>query len=141
MLEFLVAATLSVMPAPECPVKLESSRAGGGAWTYRARPTCPIGFDTTREAMRQLLGHAARESSVQLHLGRIVDYPWLSALLEKHGGRTDNLAVARSLKAMPELGHLFPGWEVRSVSVEKVLVRNGRPYDAIMWVTLARLPT
>ena len=138
MLELLVAATLAVMPAPECPVKLESSRSGGGTWTYRTRPACPIGFDSTREAMRQLLAHAGKDDRVQVHLGRIVDYPWLSALLEKHGGRTDNLAVARSLKAMPELGHLFPGWEIRSVSVEKVLVRNGRPYDAILWVVLAR---
>lgn len=138
MLEFLVAATLSVMPAPECPVKLESNRASGGGVTYRARPACPIGFDSTREAMRQLLAHAGHADRVSLHLGRIVDYPWLSALLEKQGGRADNGAVARALKATPELGHLFPGWEIRSVSVEKVLVRNGRPYDAILWVVLVR---
>ena len=97
MLEFLVAATLSVMPAPECPVKLESNRASGSV-TYRARPACPIGFDSTREAMRQLLAHTGNADRVSLHMGRIVDYPWLSALLEKHGGRTDNLAVARALK-------------------------------------------
>ena len=133
------------MPAPECPVKLESSRGGGGAVTYRTRPSCPIGFDSTREAMRQLLAHAGKDDRVpaghplvQVHLGRIVDYPWLSALLEKHGGRTDNLAVARALKAMPELGHLFPGWTIRSVAVEKVLVRGGRPYDAILWLVLVR---
>ncbi len=138
MLGLAVAATLAVMPAPECPVKLESSRGGGGAVTYRTRPSCPIGFDSTREAMRQLLAHAGGEDRVQLHLGRIVDYPWLSALLEKHGGRADNAAVARTLKAMPELGHLFPGWTIRSVAVEKVLVRGGRPYDAILWLVLVR---
>lgn len=138
MLELLVAATLAVVPAPECPVKLESSVSGGGVRTYRPRPACPIGFDSTREAMRQLLAHAGREDRVQVHMGRIVEYPWLSALLEKHGGRTDNLAVARTLKAIPELGHLFPGWEIRAVSVEKVLVRNGRPYDAILWLVLVR---
>jgi hypothetical protein len=138
VLELLVAATLAVVPAPECPVKLESSVSGGGVRTFRPRPACPIGFDSTREAMRQLLAHAGREDRVQVHMGRIVEYPWLSALLEKHGGRTDNLAVARTLKAIPELGHLFPGWEIRAVSVEKVLVRNGRPYDAILWLVLAR---
>ena len=137
MLGLLIAANIGVHPAPECPVRLEA-RAEGGTRIFRPRPACPIGFDSTREAVRALLSHAGGDAEVRLHMGRIVDYPWLSALLERAGGGTGNAQVARTLRGMAELGHLFPGWSVRALSVEKVLVRNGRPYDAILWLTLAR---
>jgi len=135
--ELLLAASIGVHPAPECPVRLEL-RVEQGTHILRARPACAIGFDSTREAMRALLGHAGGDARVQVFLGRIVDYPWLSALLERAGGGLDNAAVAKTLHAMPELGHLFPGWRVERVSVEKVLVRERRPFDAQVWITLAR---
>jgi len=47
-------------------------------------------------------------------------------------------AVAKTLHAMPELGHLFPGWRIEGVSVEKVLVRERRPFDAQVWIMLSR---
>lgn len=137
MLELLLAAGVGVHPAPECPVQLEV-RVENTQRHYRPRPACPIGFDSSREALRVLLAHAGSDTEARLHLGRIVDYPWLSALLERAGGRTDNASVAKTLRAMPELAHLLPGWTITAVSVEKVLVRNRRPYDAIVWITLAR---
>jgi len=137
VLELVLAATVAVHPAPECPVRLEL-RIESAQRILRARPACPLGFDSTREAMRALLGHAGGDARVQVFLGRIVDYPWLSALLERAHGGTDNAAVAKSLQAMPELGHLFPGWRIERVSVEKVLVRKQRPFDAQLWIVLAR---
>jgi len=137
VLELLYAAALGVYPAPECPVRLEV-RAESGRRILRARPACAIGFDSTREAMRTLLGHAGGEARATVFLGRIVDYAWLSALLERAGGGRDNAAVAKTLRAMPELGHLFPGWRIEQVSVEKVLVRNRRPFDAQLWIVLSR---
>ena len=137
MLELLLAASIGVHPAPECPVQLEM-RVEDSRRILRPRPACPIGFDSTREAVRALLVHAGTDTQARVHMGRIVDYPWLSALLERAGGGTTNTAVAKTLQAMPELGHLFPGWRVSAVSVEKVLVRQRRPYDAILWITLAR---
>lgn len=137
MLSLFLASAIGVHPAPECPVRLEL-RVEQAQRILRARPACPIGFDSTREAMRALLGHAGGEARVQVFLGRIVDYPWLSALLERAGGGTDNAAVAKTLRAMPELGHLFPGWRIERVSVEKVLVRKRRPFDAQLWIVLSR---
>ncbi len=137
MLELLLAAAVGVHPAPECPVRLEV-RVEGGRRHFRPRPACPIGFDSTRDALRTLLAHAGTDTEARLHMGRIVEYPWLSALLEHAGGRTDNRSVAQTLRGIAELGHLFPGWTVTAISVEKVLVRRGRPYDAILWLTLKR---
>jgi hypothetical protein len=137
MLELLLASSIGVHPAPECPVRLEM-RVEDSRRILRPRPACPIGFDSTREAVRALLAHAGPDTQVHLHMGRIVDYPWLSALLERAGGGTTNTAVAKTIQATPELGHLFPGWSIASVSVEKVLVRNRKPYDAILWITLVR---
>jgi hypothetical protein len=139
MLELLLAASVGVHPAQECPVRLEV-RVVEAVRHYRTRPACPIGFDSTRDALRALLAHAGTDTEARLLMGRIVDYPWLSALLERAGGRSDNLSVAKTLRAMPELAHLVPGWTITAVSVEKVLVRNRRPYDAILWITLARGP-
>jgi len=139
VLSLLLAASVGVHPAPECPVTLEVRTESTGR-IYRPRPACPIGFDSTRDAVRALLAHAGAEAEVTLHLGRIVDYPWLSALLERAGGGTKNAEVAKTLRAIPELGHLVPGWTIRAVSVEKVLVRKGRPYDAILWLRLSRRP-
>lgn len=137
MLELLLAASIGVHPAPECPVQLEM-RIEDSRRILRPRPQCPIGFDSTREAVRALLAQAANDTEARIHLGRLVDYPWLSALLERAGGGTTNAAVAKTLHAMPELGHLFPGWTVTAVSVEKVLVRDKKPFDAIVWITLSR---
>ncbi|MSQ54403.1 MAG: hypothetical protein EXR31_03440 [Betaproteobacteria bacterium] len=137
MLELLLAATVGVHPAPECPVRLEI-RSESTARIFRPRAACPLGFDSTREAVRALLAHAGTDTEVRMHMGRIVEYPWLSALLEHAGGGTDNARVARTLRGIPELGHLFPGWAITALSVEKVLVRRGRPYDAILWLTLTR---
>lgn len=137
MLEWLVAASLGVHAAPECPVRLES-RVEDGRRMLRARPACPLGFDSSRDAMRALLAHAGGDAEVRVMLGRLVDYPWLSALLERSRAGTANAQVAQALRALPELGHLFPGWRLSAVSVEKVLVRNGGPHDAIVWLTLER---
>lgn len=139
MLEFLLAASVGVHAAPECPVTLEIRVESTGR-IFRPRPACPIGFDSTRDALRALLAHAGDDAEVRLHMGRIVEYPWLSALLERAGGGTSNAQVARTLRGIPELSRLFPGWSIGSLSVEKVLVRKGRPYDAILWITLKRAP-
>lgn len=140
MLELLLAATVGVHPAPECPVKLEV-RTESTRRIFRPRPACALGFDSAREAMHALLSHAGTDTEVRMHMGRVVEYPWLSALLERAGGGTSNAQVARTLRDIAELGHLFPGWKIAGLSVEKVLVRNGRPYDAILWLTLQRTLT
>lgn len=165
MLEIALATLLAVHPAPECQVMLEA-REESPHRILRIRPSCPIGYASTHAALRALLGHAEREARVSF--GRIVDYPWLSALLarEASGARSwdasagrprsggENQWVARMLGAMPEFTALFDSWQIAGISVEKVLLkpaaqlplaeraplaREARlPYDAILWVTLRR---
>lgn len=165
MLELALATVLAVHPAPECEVKLEA-REEAPHRILRMRPSCPIGYASTHAALRALLQHADGEARVLF--GRIVEYPWLSALLAREAsvsrrwdasaGRPyqghENQWVAQMLRAMPEFTALFDSWHIAGVSVEKVLIkpaaqlplpdgaplaRDARlPYDAILWVTLKR---
>jgi hypothetical protein len=141
VLSLLVAAAIGAYAAPECPVHLGVRTEGRGADArrlYEVRPSCPLGYDSSREALHRLLANAGGADEVRLHMGRIERYAWLSALLAHAGGGTGNAEVARTLRGIPDLARLFPGWTIRALSVEKVLVKDGRPYDAILWITLAR---
>jgi len=165
MLELALATVLAVYPAPECQVMLEA-REEVPHRVLRMRPSCPIGYASTHAALQTLLGHAGTEA--RINFGRIVEYPWLSALLaqEASGSRSwdasagrprsggENPWVARMLARMPEFTALFDSWQIAGISVEKVLLKpaaqlplaagapvpaNARlPYDAILWVTLRR---
>ena len=166
MIELALATVLAVHPAPECDVKLEA-REEQPHRVLRMRPSCPIGHASTHAALRALLLHPA-DGEAHVLFGRIVEYPWLSALLAREAsvsrrwdatkGRPykghENQWVAQMLRAMPEFTALFDSWEITGISVEKVLVkpaaqlplpegapipREARlPYDAILWVTLRR---
>ena len=166
MLELLIASAFAAFPAAECPVALER-RAEMGL-VLRLRPACPIGYASTRGAVRAILSHAAGEKDLSLAFGRLAEYPWLSTLLSRQAsssriwdpatgrarGESENSYVAAVLRGMPEFTALFGDWRIAGVSVEKVLVKPARelslaqgaplppasllPWDAIVWVTLAR---
>lgn len=166
MLELLIAAAFASFPAAECPVALERREEMG--LVLRLRPSCPVGFTSTHGAVRAILSHAGGAKGVSLALGRLADYPWLSSLLSRQAtssriwdaaagtarGESDNVFVAAALGRMPEFTALFDSWRILGISVEKVLVKPARevslpqgapvapdallPWDAIVWVTLAR---
>ena len=166
MIELLASAALAAFPAPECPVAFE--RREETRLILRLRPSCPIGFSSTQGAVREILKHAGEAREVSVAFGRMVEYPWLSAFLARQAsssriwdpvagkarGESDNSYVAAALRGMPEFTVLFDNWRIRGVSVEKVLVKRASelslaagaplpansllPYDAIVWVTLAR---
>ena len=140
-----------------CAIALEAQ----DGWT-RLRPACPADRQSTQETVAGILSKADG-SEVRIAFGRIERYPWLSELLAREasssrhwapGTGKDNQYVAAALRGMPEFNALFPGWRIAGVSVEKVLVRPARelplaagapippsrrlPYDAILWVQLAR---
>jgi len=139
MLEILIAATIGGFAAPECQVafeKFEETRQ-----VLRLRPACPLSNSSTQGAVRAIL-ETADAPEISLSFGRIERYPWLSELLTRQGrppkGK-DNAHVAAALRALPEFTALFGGWQVKNVSVEKVLLNKDRlPYDAIVWVSLRR---
>ena len=166
MIELLASAALAAFPAKECPVALEQRVET--RLILRIRPSCPIGFASTHGAVREILKHAGEAREVSVAFGRLVDYPWLSTLLSRQAsssrvwdpvagkarGESDNSYVAAALRGMPEFTVLFDSWRILGVSVEKVLVKRASelslaagaplrassllPYDAIVWVTLAR---
>lgn len=166
MLELLIASAFAAFPAAECPVALERREEMG--LVLRLRPSCPIGFASTRGAVRAILSDAGGAKEVSLAFGRLAEYPWLSTLLSRQAsssrvwdhaagkarGESDNSYVAAALRGMPEFTVLFDDWRIAGVSVEKVLVKPARelslpqgaplpagsllPWDAIVWVTLAR---
>jgi hypothetical protein len=142
-----------------CAIALEVQ----GSWT-RLRPACPVSRQRTQEVVSGIIS-GTDSNEMRLAFGRIVDYPWLSELLArqasssrhwdpKGGPGKDNPYVAAALRGMPEFTALFPGWQIASVSVEKVLVKPAAelplpqgapvspsrrlPYDAILWVTLKK---
>jgi hypothetical protein len=166
MLELLIATAFATFPAAECPVALERREEMG--LVLWLRPSCPIGYRSAHGAVREILSHAGGNSEVSLGLGRLASYPWLSNLLSRQAtssrvwdleagrarGESDNVFVAAALGRMPEFTALFDSWRILGISVEKVLVKPARevslpqgapvapgallPWDAIVWVTLAR---
>ena len=141
MLELLIAAAIGAYVVPECSVEFEKFEET--PQVLLLRPACPIGHTSTQEAVRAILAQAGA-AEISLAFGRIERYPWLSDLLTRQGrppkGK-ENAYVAAALRGMPEFTALFTNWQVRGVSVEKVLLnRNRQPYDAILWVRLQRTP-
>jgi hypothetical protein len=163
VLEALSAALL-IAQAGACEVAIEHKPSA----ELRLRPACPAGFNATREAVRKALLMAGERGEARLHLGRLVEYPWLSSMLARQAsssrvwdpvegtarGETDNSYVAAALRSMPEFRTLFDTWSIAAISVEKVLRKPAAelplaqgtplspqallPYDAIVWVTLKR---
>ena len=150
--------------APECQVVLEVR----AEQPLRLRPACPLGFTSTHNAVRALLAKAGDAQEVQLHFGRILDYPWLSGLIARQAsssrvwdptqgrarGESAESYVANVLRGVPEFTVLFDRWRIASVSAEKVLtarvdqlaLAHGTPlspdarlpYDAMLIVGLRR---
>lgn len=166
MLELLIAAAIGGFAAPECAVGFE--RYQETRLVLRLRPACPIGFASTQDAVRAILGEGGDAPEVSLSFGRIERYAWLSSLLARQASSSrrwnlsagkpyeghENAYVAAALRGMPEFTALFERWRVVGVSVEKVLVKPAAqlalpegapvppgsrlPYDAILYVTLQR---
>ena len=168
----LAAATIAAPPAgqvqtADCAVTFERASEPPARPLFRLRPACPLGPESTRQAMHTLLAAApAGAAEVSVFLGRAIEYPWISALIVRqavasrewnsgsdHAARGgDNRAVARLLLEAPQLAQAFAGWTLAGVSVEKVLVRPAQdldlatgaapatqlPYDAQIWVRLRR---
>ena len=155
---------MDIYSAPECQVVLEVR----AEQPLRLRPACPLGFTSTHNAVRALLAKAGDAREVRLHFGRILDYPWLSALIARQAsssrvwdpalgqarGESAESYLANTLRSVPEFTALFDRWLVASVSAEKVLtarvdqlaLAHGTPlppdarlpYDAMLIVSLAR---
>ena len=150
--------------AQECPVALEVRAEA----VFRLRPACPLGFTSTHGAVRALLEKAGAAKEARVSFGRIVDYPWLSALVARQAsssriwdpaegrarGETREQYLAAMLRHVPEFTVLFDRWQIAAVSVEKVLVTRAAdlplpagsplgaearlPYDALLMVALRR---
>ncbi len=165
MLEILIAAALAAHDAPECRVAFE--KEAGPPTLLRVRADCPLSRASTGTAIAALLAQA-EDGRFTLSLGRLERYPWLSDLLARQASSSrrwnlaecrpyeggDNAYVAAALRGMPEFTALFGRWVIEGVSVEKVLKKRaaelrlpagapvppaaGLPYDAIVWVRLAR---
>jgi hypothetical protein len=155
---------MDVYTAPECQVVLEVR----AEQPLRLRPACPLGFGSTHNAVRALLAKAGEAREVRLHFGRVVDYPWLSALIARQAsssrvwdplegrarGESAESYLANTLRSVPEFTALFDRWRIVSVSAEKVLTARADqlalaqgqplppgallPYDAILIVGLQR---
>ncbi|MEZ5444979.1 MAG: hypothetical protein R3F45_04240 [Gammaproteobacteria bacterium] len=157
--------------ASECEVALEvqpSDRQPG----LRLRPACKLGLESTRAALAAMLPEALNDApaagAISLFMGRVEEYPWLSGGLAdaalvsprwdarhgrlREGDQGINAFVAGLLRADPRLQTLLPGWTLRSVSVEKVLVgpseqyapmasrRGDAPFDAMFWLRYQPAP-
>jgi len=155
---------MDVYVAPECQVVLEVR----AEQPLRLRPACPLGFTSTHNAVRALLAKAGDARETRLHFGRIVDYPWLSALIARQAsssrvwdpaegrarGESAESYLANTLRSVPEFTALFDRWSIASVSAEKVLTTRVEelplaagtplpadarlPYDALLIVALRR---
>jgi hypothetical protein len=155
---------MDLYTAPECQVVLEVR----AEQPLRLRPACPLGFVSTHNAVRALLARAGEARETRLHFGRIVDYPWLSALIARQAsssriwdpaqgrarGESAESYLAAMLHGVPEFTLLFDRWLVVSIAAEKVLtarvdqlaLAHGTPlppdarlpYDAMLVVRLRR---
>jgi hypothetical protein len=155
---------MDVHPAPECQVVLEAR----AEQPLRLRPSCPLGYTSTHNAVRALLERAGDARETRLHFGRIAEYPWLSALIARQAsssrvwdpaagrarGESAESYLANVLLHVPEFTALFDRWSVVSVSVDKVLLKRAAelplaagapldadsrlPYDALLIVGLRR---
>ena len=168
MLGLLIAAAIAAFPAAECNVAL--GRIEKERLILSLRPACPIGYASTRGAVRELLTHADGAAVFSVDFGRIERYAWLSEMLARqasssrrwnlaagrpHDGH-ENAYVAAALRGMPEFTALFERWQIVGISIEKVLVKPAAelrlaagapvgpeaklPYDAILWVRLKAVP-
>lgn len=157
--------------ARECEVALEVLPADRQP-SLRLRPACNLSLESTRAALAAMLPRALEDApaagAISLFMGRVEEYPWLSGGLAdaalvsprwdgRHGELRDgdqgiNAFVAELLRADPRLQTLIPGWTLRSVSVEKVLVgpseqyapmasrRGNAPFDAMFWLRYEPAP-
>jgi hypothetical protein len=140
MLELLIAAAMAAFPAAECMVALE--RMEQERVILSLRPACPIGYASTRGAMRELLAHADGAAALSVDFGRIERYAWLSEMLARQASSSrrwdlaagrphdvegkavhENAYVAAALRGMPEFTALFGRWQIAGISIEKVLVK------------------
>ena len=140
MLELLIAAGIAAFPAAECNVALE--RMEKERLILSLRPACPIGYSSTRGAMRELLARADGAPAFSVDFGRIERYAWLSEMLARQASSSrrwnlaagrphelegkavhENAYVAAALRGMPEFTALFGRWQIAGISVEKVLVK------------------
>lgn len=157
--------------ARECEVALEYQPSDPRR-TLRLRPACRLGLESTRAALAAMLPRALENppagGTISLFMGRVEEYPWLSgglvdsALVSprwdarhgrlRDGGQGINAFVAELLRADQRLQTLLPGWTLRHVSVEKVLVgpsdryapaaalKGDGPFDAMFWLTWEPAP-
>jgi len=140
MLELLIAAGIAAFPAAECNVALE--RMEKERLILSLRPACPIGYSSTRGAMRELLARADGAPAFSVDFGRIERYAWLSEMLARQASSSrrwnlaagrphelegkavhENAYVAAALRGMPEFTALFGRWQIAGISIEKVLVK------------------
>ncbi len=152
--------------ARECEVALEY-QPSDRRHTLRLRPACRLGLESTRAALAAMLPRALDNEpaggTISVFMGRVEEYPWLSggltdaALMSprwdarhgrlRGGDQGINAFVAGLLRADQRLQTLLPGWTLRHVSVEKVLVgpsdkyaptaalKGNGPFDAMFWLT------
>jgi hypothetical protein len=165
----VATAATSAFVARECAVGLEY----GGKTpipSMRLRPACRLGLESTRAALAALLDGAPTDTAVatsaSIYLGRIEEYPWLSAALAQAAQRSPqwnarrgrmregngriNRFVASLLMADANVQSLLPGWRLNAVSIEKVLIgpaerslpgsglRGKLPFDAMCWLRFQR---
>jgi hypothetical protein len=157
--------------ARECEVALEV-QPGDQQPSLRLRPACKLSLESTHAALAAMLPEALSDApaagAISLFMGRVEEYPWLSGGLvdaalvsprwdARHGRLRDgdqgiNAFVGELLRADRRLQALLPGWTLRSVSVEKVLVgpseqyaptaalSGNAPFDAMFWLRYEPAP-
>jgi len=131
-------------PPAECRVQTSVADQSAGILSVRVRANCPVSREQLKAALRELAPSAfaadARPAELRVDLGRLVEHPWLSTALaraalasrewDKARGRPRQRNVNQFSGTLLRLGGaldgLVPGWTLKAVSAEKVLVQSAR---------------
>jgi hypothetical protein len=150
---------IELLAAAACAIAIDAQQDG----SLLLRPACPVQFSATRAAVSDALSRSASRRELTLHLGRLEQFPWLSALLARQAsssrqwgdGVEANDYVRRALLGMPEFTVLVdPPWRIAGLAVAGVRLKAAReldlaqgapvpperllPYDAQVTLRLAR---
>jgi hypothetical protein len=152
-------AALLIAAAP-CVMDVEWRNEGDVALVA----DCPHNYFATRQAVKAAARQAGRRDRLQIRLGRVADYPWLSSMLARQASSSRNWPemrdapeayVTRALLGMPEFTRLFDSqWRIASLVVQDVRLKPASqldlpkghplprgftlPYDADLTVLLTR---
>jgi hypothetical protein len=156
----MIALAALLIAAAPCVMDAEWRNEGDVALVA----DCVPNYFATRQAVKTAVRQAGRRDRLQIRLGRVAGYPWLSSLLARQASASrywpeerdaPEAYVTRALLGMPEFTGLFdPEWRIAGLVVQDVRLKPASmldlpkghplprgttlPYDADVSVTLTR---